>query len=83
METKTDPQVGETGHLPRIGEPAPPFEAESTFGTIRLEDFQGSWLIFQVILDDFKSGSKLLLLNMNPGQVHFCFQEQELKSLMP
>jgi peroxiredoxin (alkyl hydroperoxide reductase subunit C) len=45
MEAKTEPQFGETRHLPRIGEPAPPFEAESTFGTIRLEDFQGSWLI--------------------------------------
>jgi len=34
-----------TGRLPRIGEPAPEFEAETTFGTIRLEDFRGSWLI--------------------------------------
>jgi peroxiredoxin (alkyl hydroperoxide reductase subunit C) len=31
--------------LPRIGEPAPPFEAVSTMGNIRLEDFKGSWLI--------------------------------------
>jgi peroxiredoxin (alkyl hydroperoxide reductase subunit C) len=31
--------------LPRIGEPAPQFEAPTTFGTIRLEDFKGSWLI--------------------------------------
>lgn len=36
----------EEHRLPRIGEPAPSFEAESTFGTLRLEDFQGSWLIF-------------------------------------
>lgn len=32
--------------LPRIGEPAPSFEAESTHGVIRLEDFKGSWLVF-------------------------------------
>jgi peroxiredoxin 2/4 len=31
--------------LPRLGQPAPPFQAESTHGTIRLEDFKGSWLI--------------------------------------
>jgi peroxiredoxin 2/4 len=31
--------------LPRIGEPVPPFEAVSTMGNIRLEDFKGSWLI--------------------------------------
>jgi peroxiredoxin (alkyl hydroperoxide reductase subunit C) len=31
--------------LPRIGEPAPDFEAETTLGTLRLEDFRGSWLI--------------------------------------
>ncbi|MFW6113127.1 MAG: peroxiredoxin [Thermodesulfobacteriota bacterium] len=31
--------------LPRIGEAAPQFEAESTFGTLKLEDFKGSWLI--------------------------------------
>ena len=32
--------------LPRIGEPAPAFEAESTHGVLRLEDFKGSWLVF-------------------------------------
>jgi peroxiredoxin (alkyl hydroperoxide reductase subunit C) len=32
--------------LPRIGEQAPAFEAESTHGVIRLEDFKGSWLVF-------------------------------------
>lgn len=32
--------------LPRIGEPAPAFEAESTHGILRLEDFKGSWLVF-------------------------------------
>jgi peroxiredoxin (alkyl hydroperoxide reductase subunit C) len=31
--------------FPRIGEPAPQFEAVTTFGTIKLEDFKGSWLI--------------------------------------
>ncbi|GFK96059.1 Selenocysteine-containing peroxiredoxin PrxU [Fundidesulfovibrio magnetotacticus] len=32
--------------LPRIGDPAPGFEAESTQGVIRLEDYKGSWLVF-------------------------------------
>lgn len=31
--------------LPHLGQPAPAFEAETTHGTIRLEDFKGSWLI--------------------------------------
>jgi hypothetical protein len=28
--------------LPRIGSPAPSFEAETTFGPLRLEDFRAS-----------------------------------------
>lgn len=32
--------------VPRIGEPAPAFEAETTHGVLRLEDFKGSWLVF-------------------------------------
>jgi len=31
--------------LPRLGEPAPAFEAITTQGTVKLEDFKGSWLI--------------------------------------
>ena len=31
--------------LPRLGEPAPDFEAPTTYGTVRLEDYKGSWLI--------------------------------------
>jgi peroxiredoxin (alkyl hydroperoxide reductase subunit C) len=31
--------------FPRLNEPAPAFEAETTHGTLRLADFQGSWLI--------------------------------------
>jgi peroxiredoxin (alkyl hydroperoxide reductase subunit C) len=31
--------------LPRIGSPAPQFEAVTTQGTIKLEDFKGTWLI--------------------------------------
>ena len=32
--------------FPRLGMPAPLFQAETTHGTIRLEDFHGSWLVF-------------------------------------
>jgi peroxiredoxin (alkyl hydroperoxide reductase subunit C) len=31
--------------LPRLGEPAPDFEAPTTHGTIKLDDYKGSWLI--------------------------------------
>lgn len=31
--------------LPRLNEPAPAFEAVTTQGTVRLSDFEGSWLI--------------------------------------
>jgi peroxiredoxin (alkyl hydroperoxide reductase subunit C) len=31
--------------MPRLGAPAPAFQAETTHGVIRLEDFRGSWLI--------------------------------------
>jgi peroxiredoxin (alkyl hydroperoxide reductase subunit C) len=31
--------------FPRLGQPAPSFQAETTHGTLRLEDFKGSWLI--------------------------------------
>ena len=33
------------GALPRLNEPAPPFEAVTTQGTIKLSDYEGSWLI--------------------------------------
>jgi peroxiredoxin (alkyl hydroperoxide reductase subunit C) len=32
--------------MPRIGEPAPAFEAETTQGDLRLDDYAGSWLVF-------------------------------------
>ncbi|TET41815.1 MAG: peroxiredoxin [Dehalococcoidia bacterium] len=31
--------------MPRIGEPAPAFEAATSHGVLKLEDFKGSWLI--------------------------------------
>ncbi len=39
------PQSDQSPSLPRLGMPAPPFLAETTHGTLRLEDFKGSWLI--------------------------------------
>ena len=45
MEEKIEQQTTGAARLPRIGEAAPNFEAETTFGTIRLDDFRGSWLI--------------------------------------
>ena len=40
IETEARP-VG----LPRLNEPAPPFEAGTTHGTLNLSDFEGRWLI--------------------------------------
>ncbi|MFP4474950.1 MAG: peroxiredoxin [Desulfatibacillaceae bacterium] len=37
--------VAERHYPPRLGEPAPPFEAVTTQGVLRMEDFKGSWLI--------------------------------------
>lgn len=37
--------VEKVTHLPRLNEPAPPFEAVTTHGSIRLSDYEGSWLI--------------------------------------
>ena len=45
MEENIEQKTVETPRLPRIGESAPAFEAETTLGTIRLEDFKGTWLI--------------------------------------
>lgn len=39
------PPSGQVVSLPRLGQPAPPFQAETTHGTLRLEDFKGGWLI--------------------------------------
>jgi peroxiredoxin 2/4 len=45
MEDTVTLQIEDLPGLPRLGEPAPAFEAETTMGPIRLEDFQGNWLI--------------------------------------
>lgn len=46
QHVQTEQQVKqEVQSLPRIGSPAPQFEAVTTHGTIRLEDYKGSWLI--------------------------------------
>ena len=39
-----NPEKTEVG-LPLIGEKAPDFEAVTTQGTLRLSDFEGSWLV--------------------------------------
>jgi peroxiredoxin (alkyl hydroperoxide reductase subunit C) len=45
MSTAVMPAEAKATALPRLGSPAPPFEAETTHGTLRLEDFSGGWLI--------------------------------------
>ena len=38
-------ELKQESRFPRLGEPAPDFEAITTQGTIKLEDYKGSWLI--------------------------------------
>lgn len=38
-------EVRQPGRLPRLNEPAPPFEAVTTHGIISLADYSGSWLV--------------------------------------
>lgn len=47
MSAETDiAVVALSPHPVRIDEPAPPFEARSTHGPVRLSDFRGRWLLF-------------------------------------
>jgi len=39
------PEATEIHSLPRLGSPAPQFEAVTTQGTLKLEDFRGTWLV--------------------------------------
>jgi peroxiredoxin 2/4 len=45
MDNPLSSQMHAPTALPRIGDPAPQFTADTTFGTLKLEDFRGSWLI--------------------------------------
>jgi peroxiredoxin (alkyl hydroperoxide reductase subunit C) len=40
-----EPQTPESSGLPRLGSPAPQFEAVTTQGVVRLSDFKGTWLV--------------------------------------
>jgi peroxiredoxin (alkyl hydroperoxide reductase subunit C) len=44
METERNTAQPATS-LPRLGQPAPMFEAVTTHGVLKLEDFKGSWLV--------------------------------------
>ena len=43
MTTHEEPQT--PAGLPRLGEPAPAFEAVTTHGPLQLADYEGSWLV--------------------------------------
>jgi|WetSurMetagenome_2_1015567.scaffolds.fasta_scaffold268759_1 peroxiredoxin 2/4 len=45
--------AAKTTNLPRIGEPAPLFEAMTTRGTIKLDDFRDKWLVLFSHPSDF------------------------------
>lgn len=45
MEKELEGKTVEEITLPLLGDPAPDFEAVTTFGTLRLSDFRGSWLV--------------------------------------
>jgi len=46
-------EEGQSPNLPKLGEKAPDFEAPTTHGTLRLEDYEGSWLILFSYPADF------------------------------
>lgn len=46
MEDTDIKKIAPESRIPRIGEPAPRFEAETTLGVLRMEDFKGSWVVF-------------------------------------
>src|SRR5690625_4040642 len=41
----SEQNVQQVYNLPRIGDPAPSFEVNTTHGTIKLEDYKGQWLV--------------------------------------
>jgi peroxiredoxin (alkyl hydroperoxide reductase subunit C) len=47
MTTAAEPDLadGATARLPLIGDKAPHFEADSTHGPVRLDDYAGQWLV--------------------------------------
>ena len=45
MEKELEEKHIEVITLPLLGDPAPDFEADTTFGKLRLADFKGKWLI--------------------------------------
>lgn len=45
MEKINETQEKSVVSLPRLGSPAPQFEAVTTHGKIKLEDFKGTWLV--------------------------------------
>ena len=45
MEELIEVQENVSPALPRLGEAAPQFDAVTTFGPLKLEDFKGSWLV--------------------------------------
>lgn len=45
MEKELEEKNVEGVTLPLLGDPAPDFEADTTFGKLRLADFRGSWLV--------------------------------------
>jgi len=45
VEQVTEVQEKPAVRMPRLGEPAPQFEAVTTFGKIKLDEFKGSWVI--------------------------------------
>ncbi len=44
-EENLNAQQTEVRSLPRIGDPAPQFEAVTTHGNLKLEDYKGSWVL--------------------------------------
>ncbi len=53
METLPHPVINQQMHCFTIGEQVPYFEADSTLGRVKLEDYQEQWLVFFTYPADF------------------------------
>lgn len=69
-------------HMPRMGEPAPAFEAETTRGRVRFpDDYRGKWVIFFSTPSDFTPVCTTELMRFASKQQEFRKLKCELLAL--
>jgi peroxiredoxin 2/4 len=68
-------------HIPRIGDTAPLFSANSTHGPVKLDDYRGSWLILFSHPEDFMPVGTTELIAMANIQLELKKREVEILGL--